>query len=210
MNDRTIDRTDPLSFTSHFLILDSQELQQLTKNKKVNREKREDGSCFREPVFGIHWSICGSPRITGCWIPRAPMKGFWWHLHVGSSLDQPFLVPSFLVLRTAVDELADGSIILSNSWFLFHGALISSVIFCMLAPWLFQRNTTWNRNSPTGNGFFACALQLFGSSILVVVLWLWSSRLLSTIESLSSCNSSTIVVNFYWFLFLFVGICIFS
>ena len=23
-------------------------------NKKVNREKREDGSCFREPVFGIH------------------------------------------------------------------------------------------------------------------------------------------------------------
>ena len=22
---------------------------------------------------------------TGSWIPRAPMKGFWWHLHVGSS-----------------------------------------------------------------------------------------------------------------------------
>ncbi len=29
--------------------------------------------------------ICGSPRITGSWIPRSPMKGFWWHLHVGSS-----------------------------------------------------------------------------------------------------------------------------
>ena len=29
--------------------------------------------------------ICGSPRITGSWIPRAPMKGFCWHLHVGSS-----------------------------------------------------------------------------------------------------------------------------
>ena len=30
--------------------------------------------------------ICGSRRITGSWIPRAPMKGFWWHLHVGSSI----------------------------------------------------------------------------------------------------------------------------
>lgn len=30
--------------------------------------------------------ICGSPRITGSWILRAPTKGFWWHLHVGSSL----------------------------------------------------------------------------------------------------------------------------
>jgi len=28
--------------------------------------------------------ICGSPRITGSWIPRAPTEGFWWHLHVGS------------------------------------------------------------------------------------------------------------------------------
>ena len=23
-------------------------------------------------------------QITGSWIPRAPIKGFWWHLHVGS------------------------------------------------------------------------------------------------------------------------------
>ena len=29
--------------------------------------------------------IKGSPGITGSWIPRAPMKGFWWHLHVGST-----------------------------------------------------------------------------------------------------------------------------
>ena len=29
--------------------------------------------------------IKGSPGITGSWIPRAPMKGFRWHLHVGSS-----------------------------------------------------------------------------------------------------------------------------
>ena len=33
--------------------------------------------------------IKGSPGITGSWIPRAPMKGFWWHLHVGSSLNFP-------------------------------------------------------------------------------------------------------------------------
>jgi len=30
--------------------------------------------------------IKGSPGITGSWIPRAPMKGFWGHLHVGSSV----------------------------------------------------------------------------------------------------------------------------
>ena len=30
-------------------------------------------------------SIEGSPGITGSWIPRALMKGFSWHLHVGSS-----------------------------------------------------------------------------------------------------------------------------
>ena len=29
--------------------------------------------------------ITSSPGITGSRIPRAPMKGFWWHLHVGSS-----------------------------------------------------------------------------------------------------------------------------
>ena len=29
--------------------------------------------------------ICGSRRITGSWIQRAPMEGFWRHLHVGSS-----------------------------------------------------------------------------------------------------------------------------
>ena len=32
--------------------------------------------------------IKGSPGITGSWIPRAPMKGFWWHLHVGSSVNR--------------------------------------------------------------------------------------------------------------------------
>ena len=42
--------------------------------------------------------ICGSRRITGCWIPRAPMKGFWWHLHVGSSLIH-FLI-FFIILIT--------------------------------------------------------------------------------------------------------------
>ena len=28
--------------------------------------------------------ICGSRRPTGSWILRAPIKGFWRHLHVGS------------------------------------------------------------------------------------------------------------------------------
>ena len=36
--------------------------------------------------------ICGSPRITGSWIPRAPTKGFRWHLHVGSSANSLFLI----------------------------------------------------------------------------------------------------------------------
>ena len=31
----------------------------------------------------VGW-ICGSPRITGSWIQRAPIKGIWWHLNVGS------------------------------------------------------------------------------------------------------------------------------
>jgi len=30
--------------------------------------------------------ICGSQRIIGSWILRAPMKGLWWHLHVGSPI----------------------------------------------------------------------------------------------------------------------------
>ena len=33
--------------------------------------------------------ICGSPRITGSWIPRAPTEGLWWHIHVDSP--SPFL-----------------------------------------------------------------------------------------------------------------------
>ena len=32
-----------------------------------------------------------APRITGSWIPRAPTKGLWWHLHVGSSISSFFL-----------------------------------------------------------------------------------------------------------------------
>ena len=26
--------------------------------------------------------------LAAPWIPRAPMKGFWWHLHVGSSVNR--------------------------------------------------------------------------------------------------------------------------
>ena len=54
-------------------------------SSKLEWEKRLK-KAIDQPVFNFLWSICGSPRITGCWIPRAPMKGFWWHLHVGSSL----------------------------------------------------------------------------------------------------------------------------
>ena len=39
-----------------------------------------------EPIIVVigHLLNKGSPGITGSWIPKAPMKGFWWHLHVGS------------------------------------------------------------------------------------------------------------------------------
>ena len=52
-----------------------------------------------EPVIcKVSWfvSVTLAPLMTGSehwhchlpnhWIPRAPMKGFWWHLHVGSSI----------------------------------------------------------------------------------------------------------------------------
>ena len=41
--------------------------------------------------------ICGSQRITGSWIPRSPLKEFWWHLHVGSF---SFIFSSFFISST--------------------------------------------------------------------------------------------------------------
>ena len=37
------------------------------------------------------------------WQPRAPMKGFWWHLHVGSSLTSYLLNPIPLMMLTPND-----------------------------------------------------------------------------------------------------------
>ena len=50
---------------------------------------------IESPVIGYPLT-CGSPRITGSWIPRAPTKGLWWHLNVGSSIislpsDEPWV-----------------------------------------------------------------------------------------------------------------------
>ena len=57
----------------------------------------------------VHCLIKGSPGITGCWIPTAPMKGFRRHLHVGSSLEKScairslgILLPAWLRLRAHV------------------------------------------------------------------------------------------------------------
>ena len=46
-------------------------------------------SKINNKLMSCHWlthEMKGSQRITGCWMPRAPMKAFSWHLHVVSPL----------------------------------------------------------------------------------------------------------------------------
>ena len=66
----------------------------------ISRNKLKKILCWRllESLM-----IGGSRRITGSWIPRAPMKGFWWHLHVGSSLTSYLLNPIPLMMLTPND-----------------------------------------------------------------------------------------------------------
>ena len=85
------------------------------------------------------------------WIPRAPMKGFWWHLHVGSSLDSISLL-SFLfslfyclyrsrILLLFVEPQLDSyafslSFVFSRRQIFFCNFIFRSLSFYLLAFWI--------------------------------------------------------------------------
>ena len=65
----------------------------------------EELSCWRAcDRLSLHLWLAKDNRLI---IPRAPMKGFWWHLHVGSFTNLvpsvPFLLRELLVIFSSFD-----------------------------------------------------------------------------------------------------------
>ena len=58
--------------------------QPLTRHEGLTVGALDIKNCNSPALIG-YLLIKGSPGITGSWIPRAPMKGFFWHLHVVST-----------------------------------------------------------------------------------------------------------------------------
>ena len=103
--------------------------------------------------------ICGSRRITGSWISRAPMKGFWWHLHVGSSILWCHLLGILELELIFVSFNVDQRSRRLPSWvFLRYRNSSSSLIkFFLTCAWILLMGT-WNH--------FLFILFLFGLVII--------------------------------------------